>query len=298
MKKLNFCILFLFGFLLISSQAFSQVTPTAGATETFNVTGGELFTDPGGAGADCTSFDFGNPPMVGNYPNCNCVTVSTLCADPGQTVTVDFTEFKVFAEFDWMVIYDGDAAVTATSSSASGTNPTSTDTELYNSFNDGDDLALMTASTGTSFTSSAECLTFALRLSGAVSACGWEANVSVSGGGGGGGAAVPTMSQWGLFLFALCSMTLGLVFMFKQATAQQLAGGKGQTGSFQSAMPFDMASYKAAMPHALGLAVVGFALILVIWGEIIPMDLVGMMITIPVVAYMISISKMMNKLKS
>jgi hypothetical protein len=56
-----------------------------------------------------------------------------------------------------------------------------------------------------------------------------------------------------------------------------------------------MEVFQASMKHALGLAVVGFAAILVGWGEIVPMDLVGMMISIPVVAYMIHIAKMMKK---
>lgn len=36
------------------------------------------------------------------------------------------------------------------------------------------------------------------------------------GGGGAGGAAIPTMSEWGLFLFALLMINLGLVFLYRQ----------------------------------------------------------------------------------
>lgn len=108
------------------------------------------------------------------------------------------------------------------------------------------------------------------------------------------GAAVPTMSQWGLFLFALVSMTLGMVFMYRMETEKAVAG-MSMSASTSSSLPFNMEVFQASIKHALGLAVVGFALILVGWGEIVPMDLVGMMISIPVVAYMIHLAKMMKK---
>lgn len=107
---------------------------------------------------------------------------------------------------------------------------------------------------------------------------------------------VPTMSQWGLFLFALLSMSLGIVFMYKMENQHTLSSSAGDiSGSFQSNLPFELDLFKTAMKHALGLAVVGFAIILVGWGTIVPMDIIGMSIAIPLVAYMIHITKMMEK---
>jgi len=54
-------------------------------------------------------------------------------------------------------------------------------------------------------------------------------------------------------------------------------------------MPFDKFIYLKAMRHALGLGVVGFGLIWLIWGEILPVDIAGMSLAIPLVAYIIHV---------
>lgn len=112
----------------------------------------------------------------------------------------------------------------------------------------------------------------------------------------GGPLGVPTMSEWGLFLFFLVTMNLGLVFMYKMEAQKDLvlAGGNASV-SFTNNLPFEMNAFQAAMKHALGLAVVGFAFILVVWGTIVPMDLIGMAIAIPMVAYTLQMVKLLKK---
>ena len=52
-------------------------------------------------------------------------------------------------------------------------------------------------------------------------------------------------------------------------------------------LPFDRKLYMKALKHAIGLGVVGFGLIWLIWGEILPVDVFGMSMAIPLVAYII-----------
>ena len=177
--------LILFCCLGLASFSYGQfITPVAGSTTTVMPMDGDIFTDPtdgvtGGPGGDCTTTSSGNP---GDYPNCGCITTTTLCAPAGQEITVTFTDFMVFGNFDWLAIFDGNGPVTATNGGGSATNPTSGDPTLFNSSVDGDDLAQMTGSTGVIFTSTSGCLTFAFRSSTVVPSCGWEATVTLSGG--------------------------------------------------------------------------------------------------------------------
>ena len=147
------------------NSSMADFIPTAGATETFSPAAGDLFFDPGGPGGSSTGGD------TGNYPNCGCVTTTTL---DGVT-EVEFTFFSVFANWDWLRIYD--------SADTSGT-------VLYDNgaggANEGDTfLADMIASHGSAiFTGSSGALTFEFNASAVVDYGGWE--VEVLGGGSGG----------------------------------------------------------------------------------------------------------------
>jgi len=57
--------------------------------------------------------------------------------------------------------------------------------------------------------------------------------------------------------------------------------------SLQQLFVFDATRYRQAIPHAVGFALVGFVLILIIWGSIVPADLLGMAIATPIIAYLI-----------
>ena len=73
-------------------------------------------------------------------------------------------------------------------------------------------------------------------------------------------------------------------------------GAGNVSGSFNlRQLPFDMSAFKTAMKHACGLAVAGFAFIFLVWGEIVPADLVGMALAIPLVAYLIHVVNLFEK---
>ncbi|HRO73263.1 MAG TPA: hypothetical protein PK611_06310, partial [Saprospiraceae bacterium] len=152
------------------------ITPNAGATQTFNVsTNGLIFTDPtdgvtGGPGGVCTTTSSGNP---GDYPNCGCTTVTTICAPVGQTVSANFTSFNIFGNFDILKIFNG-SNVSAPQIYDSNLNANT------------DNLAGMIAANGSStFTSVGQnCLTFEFYATTVVNSCGWEAGITTSGGGG------------------------------------------------------------------------------------------------------------------
>ncbi len=182
MKKTIHKLLLFVGVLCWTTMSYGQfITETAGTTTTVAAADGEIFTDPtdgtnGGPGGDCSTTSSGN---LGDYPNCNCITVTTLSAPAGSQISVTFTQFRVFGAFDWMAIFDGSGAVTATNGSGSASNPTSGDPELWNSSVDGDELIDMTNASSVTFTSTNGNLTFASRFSGVVNTCGWEASVSI-----------------------------------------------------------------------------------------------------------------------
>lgn len=152
----------------------ADIIPSAGATETFPVVTGDFFYDPtdgvnGGPGGDCTTTSSGDP---GDYPNCGCVTTTTLT---GTDLTVEFLSFNVFGNFDFLNIYDG--------TDTSGT-------QIYDSNLDAntDTLAGMIAANGSAqFTSTTGALTFEFSATAVVNSCGWEVEVISAGGGGGGG---------------------------------------------------------------------------------------------------------------
>ncbi|MFK7810802.1 MAG: hypothetical protein AB8F74_23545, partial [Saprospiraceae bacterium] len=185
MKKTILKCLMMACCLIWTTVSYGQViSEVAGTTTTVMPNDGDLFSDPGdgtngGPGGDCSTTSSGD---LGDYPNCNCITVTTLTAPAGGQVSVTFNSFRVFGNFDWLTIFDGSGAVTATNGNGSATNPTSGDTELWNSSVDGDELIDMTNAGMVTFTSTNGSLTFASRFSGVVNTCGWEADVAVTGG--------------------------------------------------------------------------------------------------------------------
>jgi len=154
------------------NKIMAQIIPTAGATESFAVDAGDFFYDPsdgvtGGPGGDCSTTSSGDP---GDYPNCNCTTVTTLT---GTDLSVEFLTFRVFGTFDYLNIYDG---------------PNTSSPKIYDSNlnSDTDTLAGMIAAHGSGvFNSTTDALTFEFHATSVVNTCGWEVEV-LSGGGGGG----------------------------------------------------------------------------------------------------------------
>ncbi len=149
----------------------ADFTPTAGATETFAVAPGDFFFDTGGPGGG--GLNAGGGPgteLPGNYLNCDCVTTTTL---EGAT-EIEFTEFEVFGNFDFLIVYDG--------TDASGP-------VLYDSNTNAttDTFAGMVALNGSGvFTGTSGDITFVFDASGVVDHTGWEVEILSAGGGGGG----------------------------------------------------------------------------------------------------------------
>lgn len=135
--------------------------PTAGATQTFNPAIGDFFFDPGGPGG-------GPDGTTGNYPNCGCITNSTLAG----VSQIEFNAFEVFGTWDWLKIYDG--------TDTSGT-------LIYDSNVGGDTLAEMITSNGSGvFNASSGNFHFEFNASTVVNRLGWEVEILSSSGGGGG----------------------------------------------------------------------------------------------------------------
>ena len=110
----------------------------------------------------------------------------------------------------------------------------------------------------------------------------------------GGGTAAPTLSQWGMFLFALIMLSFGLVFMYKSQARMAVAGSASVSMNNQT-VPFDKTVFQSALKTAMMLAILGFALIYMVWGEVVPADFIGMALSIPAVAYLIHMVKLFGK---
>ncbi|NNM24345.1 MAG: hypothetical protein HKO54_12425, partial [Flavobacteriaceae bacterium] len=153
------------------TRSLANIIPNAGMTESFAVVPGDFFYDPtdgatGGVGGDCTTTSSGDP---GDYPNCGCVTTTTLT---GTDLEVEFLEFRVFGTFDFLNIYDG---------------PDTASPQLYDSNlnSETDTLAGMITANGSAvFTSTTGALTFEFSATTVVNTCGWEVEVLAGGGGG------------------------------------------------------------------------------------------------------------------
>jgi hypothetical protein len=154
----------------MGARILADIIPTAGATETFTPDVGDHFFDPGGPGGSSTGG------TAGNYPNCGCVTTTTL---DGVT-EIDFLFFSVFATFDWLKIYD----------SADTSGPVLFDNGSGGA-NEGDiTLADMIASHGSSsFVGTSGAITFEFNATTVVDYGGWDVEIIAAGGGGGGGGA-------------------------------------------------------------------------------------------------------------
>jgi len=145
----------------------APIIPTACATATYNIPINALvkFYDDGGPGGNpCSETTVAN----GNFCNCGCQTITTICAPTGGFIIADFLEMAMFntnSAFDWMVIYDG---------------PTTSGTILFDNRVGGPNNVLGDCGKGPGylgFCSTSRCLTFQFYASSVVNRAGWDANV-------------------------------------------------------------------------------------------------------------------------
>lgn len=104
---------------------------------------------------------------------------------------------------------------------------------------------------------------------------------------------IPTLTQWGIFLFILLITGLGLVTIYNLQIATITTNGMLQQSRFH--FPFDVAGFKKLLPHALGLATIGVGVIFIGWGEILMQDVVGLIIAVPMVAYLLYLITLFGK---
>lgn len=108
-------------------------------------------------------------------------------------------------------------------------------------------------------------------------------------------ATIPTMGQWSLFCLALIMLNLGIVFVLQLQSRTALSTTNGATIAAPKfsirQIPFDWKGFSQAFKVTLLLVPFGFAFIYFVWGEIIFDDIVGMVLTIPLVAYLIFLLK-------
>ena len=142
--------------------AMEDFIPTAGATETFTPAVGDFFYDTGGPGGGGLNPSGGNgTELPGNYLNCGCITTTTLAG----VTKIEFHEFEVFGNFDWLKVYDG--------TDTSGT-------VLYDSNTNGDTdtFAGMIAYNGSGvFIGTSGAMTFEFNASTVVDHTGWEVEI-------------------------------------------------------------------------------------------------------------------------
>lgn len=168
----------------------AQVTPTIGTVECFQVGDGGEFVDPGGPG--------GNPAVEGapgNYPNCDCVTTTTLCSSDGSAVQVEILNFGLFAAFDWLVILDADNPLDEVYPSSILVDPNNVNLQLFNNADGAGDGGSENYGLGSEVnattladlpvtlfeaTNASGCLTFVFRSSAVVDDPGWDALINVT----------------------------------------------------------------------------------------------------------------------
>ena len=100
-------------------------------------------------------------------------------------------------------------------------------------------------------------------------------------------AAVPTMSEWGMILFALIMLSFGVVFVMRQQVA--VAGmSSSASASFSNGIPFDKASFGKLLAYVMiGLAA-AFAIAISTFGyEMTNADVPGSLMAGPALAYLI-----------
>ncbi len=190
---LHSCMLLL-SFAFLPGKTWSQVIPEAGEVQCFLVGTGGVMTDPGGPGGSDVA---GSP---GNYPDCDCVTTTTLCPVDGSALTVDFSSFGVGVAFDWLVILDGDNPDGEQYPYSILDDPANTSYQLFNNSNGnasyggadnygqgvqiGVGSLLQMGSTSYTATNATGCLTFVFRASGTINKAGWEALIFTADGAG------------------------------------------------------------------------------------------------------------------
>ncbi|MCB0530985.1 MAG: hypothetical protein H6574_15020 [Lewinellaceae bacterium] len=102
-----------------------------------------------------------------------------------------------------------------------------------------------------------------------------------------GGATIPTMSEWGLILFALIIFSMALVFGMKQQQILAM-GNNGRTMAAPSSMlPFDKVLYFKVLPFVYLTISVVFAIMMAFGYELTKADIPGSLLAGGLIAYLV-----------
>jgi hypothetical protein len=100
---------------------------------------------------------------------------------------------------------------------------------------------------------------------------------------------VPTMTQWGLFLFGMMVMIFGLVTVRQRKLA---LAGETNTGFSLKSMPFDRASFMRSCGGVLAVAILLFSAAVSLFGyEMTHADVPGALLAVPMIAYLVELLK-------
>ena len=113
----------------------------------------------------------------------------------------------------------------------------------------------------------------------------------------GGVPAIPTLSQWGLYLFFLTFTTLGLVLIYqKQVVLVPVNREPGK--SFQSAfkfLPFNLKSFKRIIPVSLVYVLLGCIVIQMGWQTLTLLDMTGLIVSSLIFTYLLHLFLLIRK---
>jgi len=94
---------------------------------------------------------------------------------------------------------------------------------------------------------------------------------------------VPTLSEWAIFILGLLILTVGTISFL----VPQIAFAPKGTIHLNYSILFRRASFSRTFQYTGLLYLVGFILILLIWETIVPIDLIGMTISIILITYLL-----------
>lgn len=106
---------------------------------------------------------------------------------------------------------------------------------------------------------------------------------------------IPTLSQWGLFLFILLITGLGLVTIYNVQLVGAHMKGNATLARSRFHFPVDWQQMRAVIPHAIGITIVGVAAIFLFWGELLSHDVIGLLIAFPLVTYILHITSLFKR---
>ncbi len=107
-------------------------------------------------------------------------------------------------------------------------------------------------------------------------------------------AAVPTMGEWAMILFALIMLSFGLVFVMRQQVA--IAGMEASVSGFESGIPFEKPLFGKMLAYVMVSVAIVFTLAVGLFGyEMTSADIPGSLLAGPALAYLIHLIILASK---